>query len=250
MEIRYFKEPSWILNRDMEFKIYGRDGARLCFAFPPQNGRFFDYEDFGMIEALAPWIESGRLQVVTPDSIDAETWSNESGNPRQRIELQELWFRYITDELFGRVVGINGNIGQRAMITGCSMGGVHSGNFFFRRPDLFDTMISLSGLFNARYFFHDYMDNLVYDNSPVHFLPNLPPDHYYMDLYRNSRIICCVGQGAWEDDLLAGTRDLEKILREKDIPAWIDYWGSDVSHDWYWWKKQIVYFMEHLLPWS
>ena len=249
MEVRYYKEYSWIMDREMEFKVYGRNGGKLCFAFPPQNGRFYDYEDFGMIEALAPWIESGRLQVITPDSIDAETWSDENGDPRYRIELQERWFRYITDELFARAVGINGNFGQRAMITGCSMGGVHSGNFFFRRPDLFDTMVSLSGLFNAQFFFHDYMDDLVYNNSPVHFLPNLDPNHFYMDLYRNSTIICCVGQGAWEDDLLHGTRELDAVLRNKGIPAWIDYWGTDVSHDWEWWRKQIVYYMNIIMPW-
>ena len=94
------------------------------------------------------------------------------------------------------------------------------------------------------------MDDLVYANSPVHFLRNLAPDHYYNELYRQSQIICCVGQGAWEDDLLAGTRELDAVLREKNIPAWIDYWGQDVSHDWVWWQRQIVYFFDKLLPWK
>ncbi|MBP3466141.1 MAG: hypothetical protein J6K01_00820 [Paludibacteraceae bacterium] len=57
-------------------------------------------------------------------------------------------------------------------------------------------------------------------------------------------------QGAWEDDLLAGTRELEAVLREKNIPAWIDYWGKDVSHDWVWWQRQIVYFFDKILPWK
>ncbi len=129
------------------------------------------------------------------------------------------------------------------MTCGCSMGGVHAGVFFFRRPDLFDAMISMSGLFDAQYFFGDYMDNLVYDNSPVHFLPNMPQDHPWMDLYRRSKIILCCGQGPWEDDLLHGTRVLDGILTEKGIPHWADYWGFDVAHDWPWWKKQFPYFL-------
>jgi len=28
------------------------------------------------------------------------------------------------------------------IVTGCSMGGFHAGNFFFRRPDLFDTLLA------------------------------------------------------------------------------------------------------------
>ena len=68
-----------------------------------------------------------------------------------------------------------------------------------------------------------------------------------MELYRNSNIIICVGQGAWEDELLASTRELDAVLREKNIPAWIDYWGYDVNHDWPWWRKQMPYFLGNVL---
>jgi esterase/lipase superfamily enzyme len=229
----------------MEFKVFG-DGGVLCLAFPPQDGRFYDFENFGMVDTLRPWLDSGRLLLVCVDSIDGETWSNESGDPRQRIELHERWFRYVTYELLPRARELGPTEGK-AMVCGCSMGGVHAGNFFFRRPDLFDTIVSLSGLFQADYFFHDYMDDLVYDNSPLHFLRNMPADHPYMDLYRQSRIILCVGQGAWEDDLLDGTRRMDALLREKGIPAWVDYWGFDVSHDWCWWQKQLPYFFGKIM---
>ena len=246
MQINYYKEYSHSLGRDMEFKTYGRPGGKLCFAFPPQDGRFFDFENFGMVNELEPWINSGAIMLVTVDSIDPETWSDMGGDPRRRIERHEQWYHYVVDELFPRAVDLSGTYGRKALITGCSMGAVHSGNFFFRRPDLFDTLVGLSGLYTAKYFFGDYMDDLVYNNSPVHFLRNMPPDHFYMDLYRNSRIICCVGQGAWEEELLEGTRELQGVLDYKGIPAWIDYWGTDVSHDWYWWKRQIVYFFDKL----
>jgi esterase/lipase superfamily enzyme len=245
MTTRYFKEFSRELDREMEFKVFG-DGGKLCLAFPPQDGRFYDFENFGMVDTLRPWLDSGRLLLVCADSIDGETWSNESGDPRGRIELHERWFRYVTNELLPRARELGPTEGK-AMVTGCSMGGVHAGNFFFRRPDLFDTVISLSGLFQADYFFHDYMDDLVYDNSPLHFLRNMPADHPYMDLYRQSRIILCVGQGAWEDDLLDGTRRMDALLREKGIPAWVDYWGFDVSHDWCWWQKQLPYFFGKIM---
>lgn len=244
MTVTYYKEMSEILGREMEFKTYGESG-RLCLVFPPQNGRFYDFENFGMIDAVGQWIDSGRLMLVCVDGIDGETWSNESGNPRQRIELQERWFRYVVDELLPRVRGL-GNTTGKAILTGCSMGGFLAGNFFFRRPDLFDTVVALSGLYNADHFFHDYMDDLVYDNSPLHFLRNMPQDHPYMDLYGKSRIILCVGQGAWEDDLLDSTRRMDQLLRQKGIPAWVDYWGHDVCHDWCWWQKQLPYFFEKL----
>ncbi len=61
------------------------------------------------------------------------------------------------------------------------------------------------------------------------------------------RLVFCCGQGAWEERMLAETRELEQILREKDIPAWVDYWGTDVSHDWPWWHRQLQYFVGHWL---
>ncbi|MBR4212327.1 MAG: esterase family protein [Oscillibacter sp.] len=238
------KSYSRILDREMEYALYGdASSGKLCIAFPPQNGRFYDFHNFGMVDTVRPWIDAGRLRIVCPDGIDAETWSDEGGNPRARIELQERWFRYVTDEL----LPMYAPGGRDAMVCGCSMGGVHAGNFFFRRPDLFDTLLSMSGLFNAQYFFHDYMDDLVYDNSPVHFLPNMPDNHPWMDFYRKSKIILCVGQGAWEEDLLYGTRELDAVLTAKGIPHWADYWGFDVNHDWDWWRKQFPYFVEHIL---
>jgi len=66
------------------------------------------------------------------------------------------------------------------------------------------------------------------------YLPGLT-DLWYPDQYRQRTIIACVGQGAWEDEALEDTRCLDELLRAKSIPAWIDYWGVDVNHDWPWW---------------
>lgn len=242
MQVRYEKWYSQSLGRDMEYKVYG-DGKRTMLVFPSQDGRFYDYENFGMTDILAPWIDKGDLRVVCCDSIDGETWSNKNGDARWRIEQHERWYHYIVDELIPTVRRND----ETFITTGCSMGGFHAGNFFFRRPDIFDTVLALSGLYHASYFFGDYSDDLVYNNSPLDYLQWMPSDHYYWDMYRHRRIICCVGQGNWEEDLLASTRRLDTLLCEKNVPAWFDYWGFDVAHDWPWWRKQLPYFMGHIL---
>lgn len=242
MEVTYIKHFSQSLQRDMEYKLYGNDGQPVL-VFPSQNGRFYDYEDFGMVETLAPFIDSGKIRLICVDGIDWETWSNTGGDARWRIEQHERWFHYVVDELIPSVRRDN----EQFIVTGCSMGGFHSGNFFFRRPDLFHTLLALSGLYHASYFFGSYSDELVYNNSPLDFLAQMPPEHYYWDTYRNRRIICCVGQGRWEDDLLDSTRRLDALLSQKNVPHWFDYWGHDVDHDWVWWRKQIAYFMDKIL---
>jgi esterase/lipase superfamily enzyme len=60
-------------------------------------------------------------------------------------------------------------------------------------------------------------------------------------------LIFCTGQGAWEERMVDETRRLDELLREKRIPAWVDFWGGEVSHDWPWWHRQLVYFMDRWL---
>lgn len=243
MKINYIKKYSNSLGRDMEYKTYG-DSGHGVIVFPSQDGRFYDYQDFDMVGVLSDFIDKGQIRLICVDSIDRETWSDTCGDEHRRIALHEQWFHYIVDEL---IPDIKKYDGETFWVTGCSMGGYHAGNFFFRRPDLFDTLLALSGLYYAGFFFPDYTDPLVYDNSPYDFLCNMPENHHYWDIYRRRRIVMCVGQGAWEDELLESTRQMDTLLRQKNVPAWIDYWGFDVSHDWFWWRQQIVYFMGKLL---
>ena len=223
--------------------MYGESGRPLL-AFPSQDGRFYDYENFGMVDVLSPWIESGKIRLICCDSIDTETWSNHYGNPRQRIELHERWYHYIMDELLPRLRHFDN---ETFMVTGCSMGAFHAGNFFFRRPDIFDSLIALSGLYHSAYGFGSYHDDLTYANSPQDFIPNIPEDHPWLSLYRQRNIILCVGQGRCEEELLESTRCMDEILNNKGIPAWVDYWGYDVDHDWPWWRKQLAYFMQKIV---
>lgn len=238
----YHKEYSEILGRDMEHAVFG-DAGGLLVAFGPQNGHTYDFRNFGMIDSIAPWIEAGKLRVLCVDSIDEETWSNEGGDPRWRLEQQERWFHYVTDELMPKYL----HEGERAITTGCSMGATHAANFFFRRPDIFCGMIALSGLYDTSYFFHDYHDDLTYANSPIEFLKGMPEDHPWMDWYEKSAIIFCSGQGAWEDEMREDLNELHVVLEEKGITHWADYWGYDVNHDWPWWQKQLPYFISHIL---
>ena len=75
MKVEYFKEYSNCLNREMEFKIYGHTGIPLL-VFPAQDGRFYDFENFGMVSVIADKIEAGSIQVFCLDSIDGECWSD------------------------------------------------------------------------------------------------------------------------------------------------------------------------------
>jgi esterase/lipase superfamily enzyme len=244
MQTEYHKSFSPILGHDMELKIYGYYGKPVL-VFPAQGGSFHEFEDFGMIGALASFIESGQIKIFTVNSLDGQTWANGEAPPADRARRHQDYDRYIAEEVVPFMRKHSGSTTQKFMTTGVSMGAYHAVNFLFRHPDIFDTVIALSGLFRLNHFIGDYMDNNVYFNTPLAYLPHLH-DPWYLDQYRESRIIIGVGQGAWEEEMLADTLALKRILNQKGIPHWIDIWGNDVNHDWPWWHKMLPYFLSKL----
>ena len=249
METQYIKTYSPALGRDMECTIYGHAGRPVLFV-PCQDGRHFDFENFHMTDTWAPWIESGKVMVMAIDTIDKETWSDKNGDPYWRIRRHEDWIRYITQEAIpmfqAHAMERNGwDKAPGVMTFGCSLGATHAANLFFRFPDLFDGMLALSGIYTSEYGFGDYMDELVYQNSLVHSLANLPADHPYIEKYNLHQGIICVGQGPWE--VADSTLRVRDLCKEKGINVWVDVWGHDVCHDWDWWYKQVAYFVPKLL---
>jgi esterase/lipase superfamily enzyme len=246
MKIDYYSEWSGNLNRHMEFKSYGHQGKPVL-VFPTSRGRFYQYEDFGMIGAISGFIDSGMIQVWACDGIDGETFLAHGGNAYDRIQQHERYFRYITQELipFIRYRNIQANNGfeHGMMATGCSLGAYHSANMFFRFPWHFDSLIALSGVYSTEHFFGTYMDQETYFNSPIHYLANLT-DEAYLEKYRSSSIVICCGRGTFEDQMIADTLKVKEILASKNVPAWIDIWGEDVNHDWDWWRRQMPYFLD------
>ena len=139
------------LGRDMHMMIYGHDGLPFL-AFPTQDSMCRNYEDFGMIDQLSDYLESGKIRIFVVDTVD------------RRSARQEQYFHYITDEAVPFILSRTG--GWLPMTTGLSMGANHALNMFLRRPDLFSGVIALSGVYDTDVFFNGYMDSTLYMNSP------------------------------------------------------------------------------------
>jgi esterase/lipase superfamily enzyme len=231
------------LGHDMAYRAYGHDG-RPVLAFPSQNGRYWDWEAFGMIDALAPMLEEGRLRLFTADGVDWQSWTNGDVGPGDRARRQEDYDRYVADELVPAVLDEAG--AEKLVVAGCSMGAFHAANTFFRHPDPIDGLVAVSGLFQPRLFIGDYVDDSVYFQSPLYYLPGMR-DPWYLDRYRRSAIVFCIGQGRWEESCLDDHRAMERVLSELDVPATFDYWGHDVDHDWPWWRRMVPHSLERLV---
>ena len=248
MQTYYTKWYSPSVGRDMEIKVYGHSGRPVLF-IPCQDGRFYDFENYKMTDAWAPWIESGQCTVFAIDTLDKETYSAK-GDAYWRIRRHEAWFAYMTNEVVPFIRNLtnerNGWEGYPGVIAfGCSLGATHAANLFFRRPDLFDGLLALSGIYTSDYGFHGYMNEDVYRNSPVDYLAGMPKDHPYIEQYNRHKGVIVVGQGPWE--IPASTFRLKDICEEKGINVFFDIWGYDVKHDWDWWYKQVAVHVPHVL---
>lgn len=251
MKVEWYKEYSGCLNRDMEFKVYGHAGQPML-VFPCQNGRYFDFESRGMIHTIEHLIDEGKIQLFCCDSIDEESWSPSHLSNEHRTYMMEQFYYYIVNELVPRIFEINsygngGNYAEGIMTSGCSMGATHAVNFMLRRPDIFNGTIALSGYYDSDLFFEGYHDDVIYRNSPIQYMNGMTYDHPYVQMYRKQKIVICTGQGAWEDDMVRSTSRLKELFEYKDIPAWFDFWGHDVDHDWPWWLIQFPYFVERVI---
>ena len=233
------------LWRDMPLIVYGQGGYPVV-VFPTQNSPCTDFESFGMVDTLSDYIDGGVLQLFCVDTVDQESWSASWADKGDRAQRQEAYYRYICEEVIPFVHDRNGS-GFRPLTTGCSMGATHAAICTLRRPDLFQGCIALSGVYDAKYFFDGWMDGVLYQNSPVDFLPNMSPDHPYVETYNRRQLVFCVGRGAWEDEGIRTQRILDDAFRRLGVNAWCDYWGFDVNHDWPWWRKQIRYFLPTVL---
>jgi esterase/lipase superfamily enzyme len=238
------EEHRWFsgnLGHDMDLVVYGHAGKPLV-CFPSKDGRTRDWESFGMVAAMADMLEQGKLMMFALDGIDWQSWTSDAW-PGAKARRHNDYHRYVTDEVMPLVRAESGH--GAAWTTGCSMGAFHAANFFFRRPDVFDGVIAMSGVYNAGHFTGEYSDDEVYFNSPIAFLPNLG-DLWHLDLYRRAYLVFCVGQGAFEEPMISDTHALQEILHGKGIYATFDYWGADSNHDWPWWRQMLRHHLEPL----
>src|SRR5579863_289154 len=119
MKRQYFRRYSPALGLDMDLLVFGHAGAR-AIAFPTSMGRFFDWEDRGLVEALSSRLESGGLQLCCVDSVDAESWYNKSISPTDRARRNAQYDGHILNEVLPFTQELNSN--PFLIVAGASFG--------------------------------------------------------------------------------------------------------------------------------
>src|SRR5438445_3302373 len=173
MNREYHKGYSSELNREMELLVFGHGGMPLL-VFPTSEGRFFDYEDRGMIAILSPKIDRGELQVFCVDSVDAESWYNRQVHPRLRVLRHLQYERYLLHELLPFLHSKNSS--SQLSLPGCSFGGYYAVNFSLKHPDRVTHCVSRGAAFDTLQLLNVYDDDESSFNCSPDFLPNMAYD--------------------------------------------------------------------------
>jgi esterase/lipase superfamily enzyme len=226
---------------------YG-DWGRPVVAFPSENGESRDWEERGMIEALAPLLDGGRAKLYCVPSFDRESWTRRDLSLEDRARRHGHYEWWVLARL---VPFVQADCHAHEVVaTGCSFGAYHAANFCLKRADLFPVAICMSGVYDVAVVERTAQGggargDAVYFSNPMDYVVNLHGDHLDW-LRRQASLLLVCGRGQWEDTTgaLDSTQRFASLLAEKQIPCELDLWGHDVPHDWPSWRRQIA----HHLP--
>jgi esterase/lipase superfamily enzyme len=215
----------------MELLVFGHSGARVL-VFPTSQGRFYEWEDRGMVGAVADHLYNGWLQLICVDSVDSESWYASWAHPGGRARRHAQYDSYLLHE----VMPLSWQINQTPflMTTGASFGAYHAASFAFRYPHLVGRMIGMAGLYDIRRFTGGYSDETVYFHNPAEFLVH-EHDPWRLDAMRRMDIILTTGH---DDGMRDESERLSGILWNKGIWNALRIWDG-WAHDWPWWQQMF-----------
>jgi esterase/lipase superfamily enzyme len=224
---------------------YGHYG-RPVLAFPSQEGSCDQYEERGMIEALAGPLEAGRVKLYAVDSYDSGSWYREDLPLEARAQLHARYEDWILNQVVPWIQADSQT--AELIVTGVSFGAYHAANFALKHAHLFPLAICQSGVYDVSVVAGGERGDAAYFNNPADYVASLGGAH--LDWLRgqvNLLLVC--GQGQWEDTTgaLESTRAFAGLLGEKGIRHELDLWGHDVPHDWPAWRAQIAHHLPRFL---
>jgi esterase/lipase superfamily enzyme len=224
---------------------YGHYGRPLL-VFPSEQGRAWDFEDHGMLGAVAELVDSGRVKLYCIDSADSYTWSDRSVSIEERARRHGEYEAWILGQVVPWIADDCAGATDIAVF-GCSLGAYHAANFALKHGRVFPLALCFSGNYDpTAWDGWGERGDATYFNNPMAYVPNLHGPH--LDWLRHQvSLLLVVGQGAWEEHptgALSGTRSFARLLSEKGIRHELDVWGHDVPHDWPSWQAQL----RHHLP--
>lgn len=234
MHEQHIRFYSHILQRDVEMLVHGQHGYPVVI-FPTTWGRFFEAKDRGLIEAARWFVDRNFRQLWSIDAFTDESWYNKGAHPGHRAWNHVRYDRFLNEEFIPQLQERSPT--GKVAVAGASFGGYQAANFAFKHPDKVSHLFTMSGAFDIRNFTDGYYDENIYFNNPVDFLPGAnDPNLWQMKII--------LGTSEWDICLDSNMR-MARVLRDKNIPHWLDVRGWQ-EHDWPLWREMFPDYLSRI----
>ena len=241
MNREYLRWYSPRLHRDMELLVFGHAGAKVLM-FPTRDGRFWEYEQLGIVASLADKLQAGHLQLYCIEGLATETFYGSQHHPADRIRRHAAFEEYILNEVLPLMAQKNPH--DCTIVHGCSLGAFQAASLVFRHPHLFRKLVAFSGRYDLTMkvecfgdLFDGYYDDDVYFHTPTHFLPGLACE-WRLEKLRQLDIVLTIGDA---DPFLDNNRHLSRLLVDKQVGHQLHVWDGRAHRAGAWRKMAALY---------
>lgn len=241
MKREYLRWYSQRLHRDMELLVFGHAGAKVLM-FPTRDGRFWEYEELGLVGSLAEKLEAGHLQLYCIEGLATETFYAFQHHPADRIRRHAVFEEYILNEVMPLMAQKNPH--GSTMVHGCSLGAFQAANLVFRHPHLFSKLVAFSGRYDLTMkvesfgdLLDGYYDDTVYFHTPSHFLSGLACE-WRLEKLRRVDIVLTIGDA---DPFLDNNNHLSRLLQDKQVGHQLHVWRGRAHRAGAWRKMAALY---------
>ncbi len=240
-EATMFVLHSNMLHADVTVKTIGSNGVP-CLVFMPLHEGVNEFLHYALSSELLEQLERGRIRFYICATCD-DVWDDNEVSNHEKMQLYESWMQFLQQELVPYIRSVT--FMEQVMVCGIDIGAMHAMNLYLRIPEYIRKVLCLSGIYKISHYIPYYYDELILKNTPEVILRNLHGEK--VKAYQNTNMVLCSGRYPMAPEAEGNLRELEEVLRLKDIPVIVEYWDYDAGTGWKWWTRQLDYFIPLLI---
>ncbi len=231
------------IGQDITLVRWGHWGQPVLL-FPTAGGDAEEVDRMGVIGAVWPLIDAGRIKVYSCDSVAGRALIERWGSVEHRCWLQNGFEECIANEVVPAVRNDCRDDTTALIAAGASIGAFNAVAVTCSYPWAFRAAIAMSGSYDLERLFAFQGNDDFYFASPLCFLPQLQGPQ--LEALRRRFILLAYGEGRWENPDEAWA--MANLLGSKGVPNRVDTWGREWDHDWPTWRHMLPTYLNELVP--
>jgi esterase/lipase superfamily enzyme len=229
------------MQQDISLVRWGHFGQPVLL-LPTAGGDAEEIERMGLLGAVWPLVEAGRIKVYSCDSIGGRALAAGWGTVAYRCWLLNRYQEAVAEEIVPAIRADCRDDSAEVIVAGASIGAFNSVALTCRFPWAFRASVAMSGSFDIERLMGFQGNGDFYFASPWLFVPGL--EGSLLDLLRRRFILMAFGGGRWEapDE----NWRMADVLGAKGIPNRVVEWGQEWDHDWPTWRQMLPIYLDQM----